>query len=55
MKKWSYTAGGRSLQWSLKTGTTVHKRSCSFDWSRPILEKDIFIENMYIVLSCLIK
>ena len=28
---------------------------CSFDLSWPILEKDNFIENMYIVLSCLIK
>ena len=27
---------------------------CSFDLSCPILEKDIFIENLYVVLSCLI-
>ena len=28
---------------------------CSFDLFCPILEKDNFIENVYIVLSCLIK
>ena len=28
---------------------------CSFDLSCPILEKDRFIEKLYIVLSCLIK
>ena len=28
---------------------------CSFDLSCSILEKDTFIENLYIVLSCLIK
>ena len=28
---------------------------CSFDLSCPILEKDNFIENVYLVLSCLIK
>ena len=28
---------------------------CSFDLSCPILGKDNFIENLYIVLSCLIK
>ena len=28
---------------------------CSFDLSCPLLEKDIFIENMYIILYCLIK
>ena len=28
---------------------------CSFDLSCPILEKDIFIVNSNIVLSCLIK
>ena len=28
---------------------------CSFDLSCPILEKDSFIENVYFVLSCLIK
>ena len=30
-------------------------RFCSFDLSCPILEKDYFIENWYIVLSCVIK
>ena len=28
---------------------------CSFDLSYPVLEKDDFIKNVYIVLSCLIK
>ena len=28
---------------------------CSFDLACPILEKDNFIENVYIVMSCLIK
>ena len=28
---------------------------CRFDLSCPILEQDSFIENLYIVLSCLIK
>ena len=28
---------------------------CTFDLSCSILEKDNFIENLYIVLSCLIK
>ena len=28
---------------------------CSFDLSCPILEKDIYITNVYIALSCLIK
>ena len=28
---------------------------CSFNLSFPILEKDTCIENLYIVLSCLIK
>ena len=28
---------------------------CSFEFSCPILEKNYFIENVYIVLSCLIK
>ena len=28
---------------------------CSFDLSCPILENDSFIENVYILLSCLIK
>ena len=28
---------------------------CSFDLFCPILEKDNFIKNVYIVLSCLIK
>ena len=28
---------------------------CSFDLSCPILKKDTFIENVYIVWSCLIK
>ena len=28
---------------------------CSFDLSCPILEKNNFIKNVYIVLSCLIK
>ena len=28
---------------------------CIFDLSCPIHEKDTFIENLYIVLSCLIK
>ena len=28
---------------------------CSFDLSCPVLEKDNFIENLYIVLSCVIK
>ena len=27
---------------------------CRFDSSRPILEQDIFIEYLYIVLSCLV-
>ena len=29
--------------------------TCSFDSSCPILEKYIFIDNLYIVLSCLIQ
>ena len=28
---------------------------CSFDLFCPLLEKDTFIENVYIVLSCFIK
>ena len=28
---------------------------CSFELSGPILEKDSFIENVYIALSCLIQ
>ena len=28
---------------------------CSFELSCPIFEKDNFIENFYILLSCLIK
>ena len=33
----------------------LHICFCSFELSCPILEKDNFIENVFIALSCLIK
>ena len=43
-----------------QTAITIKKSNlfisfCSFDLSSPILKKEIFIENLYILLTCLVK